>query len=312
MIIEFTPDLKTQILSAHGSEMASILGYDKDATGRRVYTHPNDFQQQVACIEDPVLVTDFYRLAQIKPSTTRETALALFSSPIRITKYDGTEVSFEQRKYPGVWGPSIDTVLFCQAVRDNLDTLGRTEKAIEIGCGSGFISKYMLEHFPELKSMTLVDFNPLAISCAMGNIQDQRAIYHPGDAIRFLADKDHKYDVIACNPPYIPRPKSIDDNAYEGVGLLVYLIQESRRLLREGGSLVTNISNLCLDIVKPEVERVGAKMDVLKELEVPLKVFNVLNNREWMQYLEGRGLKKEERQGYDYWQRLQIVRIKPQ
>ena len=48
------------------------------------------------------------------------------------------------------------------------------------------------------------------------------------------------------------------------------------------------------------------------EMEVPLKVYNVLNNKEWMDYLLERGLKKEHRDGYDYWQTIKIVEMRRQ
>lgn len=32
---------------------------------------------------------------------------------------------------------------------------------------------------------------------------------------RELLDLGKKWDLLACNPPYIPRPNSIENNAYE-------------------------------------------------------------------------------------------------
>jgi hypothetical protein len=45
-------------------------------------------------------------------------------------------------------------------------------------------------------------------------------------------------------------------------------------------------------------------------MEVPLKVFNVLNNPEWMEYLiKEKWLKKEYRDGHEYRQTLYIYEI---
>jgi len=48
----------------------------------------------------------------------------------------------------------------------------------------------------------------------------------------------------------------------------------------------------------------------LDNMEVPLKVFNVLNNPEWMDYLiKEKGLKKEYRDGHEYRQTLNMYEI---
>lgn len=43
--------------------------------------------------------------------------------------------------------------------------------------------------------------------------EDGKTHFHLGSGIDYL--KDRKFDLLVCNPPYIPRPKSIDDNPYE-------------------------------------------------------------------------------------------------
>lgn len=82
-----------------------------------------------------------------------------------------------------------------------------------------------------------------------------------------------------CNPPYIPRPKAIEDNPYEGLELLIYLIKNFNK------DLIINVSNLADDIIDPIVAASGAKVELLDYMEVPLKVGNVLNNKEWLDYL---------------------------
>jgi hypothetical protein len=45
-------------------------------------------------------------------------------------------------------------------------------------------------------------------------------------------------------------------------------------------------------------------------MEVPMKVFNVLNNKEWLDYLiNEKWLKKEMRDGHEYRQTLYIYEI---
>lgn len=307
MIIEFSDGLKKQDIYANGDELAQILGFDRDDKGNKVYSWPKDKKVHVAAFNNPVLVTDNFKIAQLD-SVKRDTLFALFSAPIKTTMYCNTSLDFEQKKYPGVWGPSIDTLLFCRALRKaNLDFV---KTAVEVGSGSGFISKFIINNSKSLKKINLIDLNSRARDCAKASIKDKRAKFFAGNAIKFL-EKKQKYDLVMCNPPYIPRPKSIDVNPYEGLSLLVFLIKNAKRLLNENGVFITNISSLCWEMIVRVVKEAGVTMKVIDSMEVPLKVYNVLNNKEWMDYLLKKGLKKEAKEGYDYWQTINIVVIMP-
>ena len=306
MIIKFNKELTEQEIYANGDELARIMGLDKDEKGNRVYAHPKEEKRHIITFKHPVLVTHNYRISHLEP-TLRDTLFALYGSPVRITEYDNTSLEFEQKKYPGVWGPSIDTLLFCRALGKT--NLTAKKKAIEVGSGSGFISKYILEHTPSLESLTLIDLNRYALECAQENIKDRRAKFFAGDGIEFIQGK--KYDMMICNPPYIPRPKSINDNPYEGIGLLAYLIANAPRLLTNNGIFITNISSLCKDITEKIINKSNVEVKELDSMEVPLKVYNVLNNKEWMDYLLERGLQKNRHDGYDYWHTIAIHQIKP-
>lgn len=307
MIQRFSDDLSMQEIFANGDELANIMGIDKDENGDRVYSHPKEKEKHVHTFKNPVLVTDNYQISKLD-STLRDTLFALFGMSTKITEYDSTSLEFDQQKYKGVWGPSIDTLLLCKALK-NLD-IKDVKKAIEVGSGSGFISKYTINKTPNLESMTLIDMNRYAFDSAADNIKDKRAEFFIGNGITFLEGK--KYDLLICNPPYIPRPKSIDDNPYEGTQLLNYLIKNLHTLLTPNGSFITNISSLCEDIVAKTIQETGVQTRVLESMHVPLKVYNVLNNPEWMDYLLNKnGLKEDNHKSYRFWQRIDIVEIRP-
>ncbi len=310
MIIRFSKDLSKQEISANGYELAQVMGLDKDEKGNRIISRPKEEKKHIITFENPVLVTDNYRIAKTgeEDSTKRDTLFSLFSSGFKIIEYDNISLEFDQKKYKGVWGPSIDTLLFTRAL-SKID-LKKIKSAIEVGAGSAFISKYILKNAPDLEAMTLIDLNKNSLDCAIDNIDDGRASFYVGDAIRFLDEK--KYDIIACNPPYTPRPKSIDDNPYEGLQLLNYLIANSSKNLSKEGFLLTNFSSLSADTTYRFCEESGCSVKEIDSMRVPFKVNNVLNNKEWMEYLtDERGLKKERREGYDYWHDITIVRVQP-
>ena len=308
MLLAFDESLTEQRIVAHGAELASVLGRDRDAAGNPVTSYPDALTAEVAVISAPVLMTDYHRIAQLAP-TLRDTVCKLYESPLRATSYRGTRLDFEQRRYPGTWGPNIDTLLVCRALPP--ERLRGVRRAVEIGSGSGFISKYLLEHAPDLEELTLVDIQPDAIECGRENVVDPRARYVAGDGLRFLdgdgTGQGKRFDLIVCNPPYIPRPGSLGGNAYEGIGLLAHFIERGEQHLLPGGRIVSVISSVSESVVRPLIDRRGVRCEVLDELNVPLKVLGVLNNPEWMQYLlSQKGLRPVWREGYDYWHTVRV------
>jgi len=297
MLIKISSDLKKEEIWATGTELASIMGKDR-INGKRVLTYPQDKKEYVHTFKNPVLLTDNYKICKLNP-TLRDTLFSLYDSRPRIVEYDNVS-TFWDRTHVSVWCPSIDTILFAKALKKVLNNNFKT--AMEIGCGSGFLSKFVLNK-SKVNSILINDLNPYAIKCAMDNIKDKRATFYVGDGIQKL--KGNKFDLLICNPPYVPRPNSIDDNPYEGVGLLRHLIHEGQNYLNENGMLVINISSLCWDLVfdkKPKM-----KMKIIEKMKVPLKVNNILNNKNWVKHLIKLGLKKNYHNGYEYWQELFIV-----
>jgi release factor glutamine methyltransferase len=301
MLIKFSDDLKKQEIYANGPELAQKMGIDRDEAGNRVYTWPDSKVQYLHTFENPVLMRDHYKVSQIEDTVLRDTIFALYESRRKIVEYMDVRLNFDEDRYTRVWSPSIDTMLILKAL--NSAELGAPKSGVEVGAGSGYIAKHLLETEPTLEEMTLIDINPNSESCWRDNIQTAKARFVIGDAQKNLVGP---YDLIVCNPPYIPRPKSIDDNAYEGLGLAAYLIGSADSLLTEKGKIVLNLSNLSMPIVLPLIKKEGLETRMLEELEVPLKVFNILNNRRWMAYLSEHGLKKDRHDGYDYWQKIQV------
>jgi SAM-dependent methyltransferase len=303
MLIKVSKDLKKQQIWATGVELASIMGKDR-VKGQRVITYPENKKLLVAEFKNPVLMTDTYQIWK-QPPTLRDTLFALYSSKPRYVEYDGVQTYWDQT-HVNVWCPSIDTILMAKAVGKILKNNKTIKTAVEIGCGSGFISKYILAKGKNLKSMLINDINPYAIKSAKDNIKDKRAKYYVGNGIKKIQNK--KFDLIICNPPYVPRPNSIDDNPYEGTGLLRYLLHEGAKHLTSNGVLVTNISNLCENLVLDE--KPSMKMRKVESMKVPLKVNNILNNPNWVNYLlQKQGLQKKMVRGYEYWQRIDIVAL---
>jgi release factor glutamine methyltransferase len=302
MILKVSGDLKKLDVYANGVELASIMGKDRQ-NGKRVITYSPSEKQLVYSFKNPVLMTDTYKICFLDQAM-RDTLFSLYSSMPRTVEYDGVSVSWNNTIHVNVWCPSIDTVLYAKALKKLFNKRKKFDEVIEIGTGSGFLAKYALEK-AKINEIWINDINPYAIKCARDNIEDKRATFVVGDGLRLL--KNRKFDLIICNPPYVPRPQSIDENPYEGVSLLHHLLHNAQDYLKPGGIMVTNISSLAEAIVMEEKPKLD--IELLEKMEVPLKVNNIMNNKGWLDYLKKKGLvtRKDNKKGYKYWQTINIV-----
>ena len=339
MIMKFTDALSEMIVHAQGNELAQLFAHDTTDSGERTYTQPDSKTMHVITFKNPVLVTDNYKINLLTPEHSKETrdqhvfvpningismdpphsvlrdvVHKLFESPKKTTIYGNTQLEFEQGKFNSVWGPSIDTLLFCNAIRtENIKgNLDHVKRAIEIGPGSGFISKYLLNNLPNLEEMTLIDLNEESTNCARESIDDPRTIFEVGDGLKYLEKR--KFDLIVCNPPYIPRMDSSDDNPYEGIRVLEYLIRNTTTHTTPGGIILTNVSSLCEDYAREAIQQTKAYQKItaeyIKSLDVPLKVFNVAFNKKWTEYLKDKHhLIDRYKNGHSFWQTINIAKI---
>lgn len=311
MKIIVTPDLRRLSIFALSEEAGSVA---VDAPAEEL---------EIARMKNPVLLTDVARIAKL-PSLKRDAVMKLYEFPDREVSYDGVSVRWSPLAYPRVWAPSIDTVIFAKAIREFLLKTGRIKSigsCLEIGTGSGFLGKYVLEKKKESGSylglIHLTDINKDAIKCAMDNIEPVRGktlMYYTHTRRDARLSVDRKYDLVIANPPYIPRPGAGKNNPYEG--LLVYeeIIRNAKKMLNPESFFMTMLSSTSRNFIKPELDKVLALKTIVK-LKVPLKIPIVTagfskQSRSWMAYLVKNKFIYEDRlekSGYRYWQTIEVV-----
>jgi tRNA1(Val) A37 N6-methylase TrmN6 len=305
MLLRVATDLSELAVCAECSEQESILGASQGK--------PEPLE--VWRCPEPVLLTDTARIARLEPGL-RDAVFALYESYPRTVSYDGTSVSWSPTAYPKVWTANIDTLFFARTLRDHL---GGVHSLAEIGCGSGFLTKYALAHAAGVSSAFASDINPAAIRCtsdtlaeAPHNASVSLVCPHPNDPGFSVTGP---FDLVICNPPYIPRPDEHNDNPYEGLGLIAKFARHGRALLADNGVLLLNISTLAGDAPLQWFADNGWQVDELDRMRVPLKVNAVCSGvtpeaRAWYQYLRERGtIPAEGEHGYRLWHELRMFRL---
>lgn len=311
MKITVSPDLHKLIISALPEEAPFV------ATGAPAK------ELAVAEILNPVLLTDIAKISGLS-SVRRDAVMKLYEFPDREISYDNVSVRWSPIVYPRVWAPSIDTVLFAKAIRDFLVKTGRLNQAgscLEIGTGSGFLGKYILEKKKksgkELELLHLTDINKDAIKCAMDNIEAARGktlMYYTHTRPDAKLSVDRQYDLVIANPPYIPRPSAKKNNPYEGLMVYEEIIRNAGKMLRPDSMFMTMISSTSRNFIKPELDKVF-KLKTVARLRVPLKIPIVTagfsgQSKSWMSYLKKNKFIEEDKKeisGYRYWQIIEVV-----
>ncbi len=312
--MELSKGLKKQSIYAIGPEINLVLGDDRYDNGSVKPLFPMSEERLVAEIYDPVLLTDIHTINKLDP-ITRDTVMALSKRNPLKNRYNGVTVSWDSNLYPSAWTDTIDTYVVLDSIETAGDILTDDVKTIlEIGCGVAHLSKYAATQCKNTRELILDDINPQALDCARQNMKDLRECilvgYYHKDGRR-LAGK--RSDIVLFNGPYVPRPKTIEGTAFEGVELQHDVIVNGRKFVTKNGKLIVTASSLSWDITEQALEEAEKKGLVswksIGGKRVPFKITSILNNKVWMNYLFDRGLKETPERGYKYWHEISILEL---
>ncbi|MDV0446522.1 Ribosomal RNA small subunit methyltransferase A [Methanosarcinaceae archaeon Ag5] len=175
-----------------------------------------------------------------------------------------------------VYEPAEDTYLTARAAAGLIAGTRQTDdaekpfKVLEVGCGSGFISAYLLSEFGSDLNFTVqaVDVNPNAVACAQENgvpavLSDLFEIFESGE----------RFDIIVFNPPYLPTSQDEKvpgwlnyafDGGVSGRETIDRFLKDVRKYLTPSGSFALLISSITgLEEVSAEMEKYGFSAEVI-------------------------------------------------
>lgn len=163
---------------------------------------------------------------------------------------------------PGVYPPQEDSYLLIDAVERTTVVIGR--RVADLCTGSGVVAVAAAGLGAE--TVTAWDISPDAVRCAERNAREFGIDVRLGSFPEVVADGP--YDVLLCNPPYVPTAPALEelsmvdagpvcswDGGQDGRAFLDPLCKLAPDLLADGGSMV---------FVQSEFSGVDESLDALR------------------------------------------------
>ena len=168
---------------------------------------------------------------------------------------------------PGVYAPQDDSLLLIEAMATHVAVAGRSVLDLCTGSGIAAIAAARLG----AESVTAVDISPRAVRCARRNARAaglRESAYVGG---HFAAVDRGPYDVVVCNPPYVPAlppeqsgsvpavdgPSRAWDAGADGRQVLDPLCAAAGDLLAQTGELLIVQSEFADPLRSVEMLRIG-------------------------------------------------------
>ncbi len=162
------------------------------------------------------------------------------------------------RVNPSVLIPRLDSEILAEKVIETINRLSiRRAEVLDLCTGSGALGISIAAKVPDA-IVTMTDVSEEALHTAMGNAGlndvNRRCIFLLGDMFSAVPDDKH-YDVIVCNPPYIPsavidtldvevkdhEPRMALDGGRDGLDFYRIIADEASLHLKTGGVLALEI-----------------------------------------------------------------------
>lgn len=118
---------------------------------------------------------------------------------------------------PDVLIPRVETEELCAIILDILKETGKKDyRVADICTGSGCLAVAIKSRFPTF-DVSALDISDKALNVAKSNANKYHADikFYQGNMIDPLLEKHQKIDVLVCNPPYIDKEETIDEQVFK-------------------------------------------------------------------------------------------------
>lgn len=139
-----------------------------------------------------------------------------------------------------VYEPQEDSYLLCECIDETFNN----KTVLEIGCGSGIVS---ITAAKQGAKVTAVDIDKKALKHTKELAEKENLNIKLVHSDLFENIKD-TYDIILCNPPYLPDDKNVKDIALdggkEGWEYIAKFLEQAKEHVHEKGYILLLFSNL--------------------------------------------------------------------
>ena len=229
------------------------------------------------------------------------------------------ELKFYWRNSQELWPPSIDSFYMLEAMKKDGLFIKKHRSILDIGSGTGFLGITAAYNNPYITEVALSDW--LLTPHLYGNInwllnkKNKEHIVCKTNIGLFTGGVDSaekSYDVVMCNPPYLPLLDGFSELGLEstvaGTDLLTHVILKSKSL---GNKVYVQFSNLALPEALLAEKDAGVKLKPIgDEKMVPFRMRILWEKKEYLNTLvKERGLIEKKNDRHRFWHRLQTYVI---
>jgi hypothetical protein len=269
------------------------------STKSRLFDSENIPRKLLGTISDARLITPTHSALRRWPDeVAAERANDLVRDASRLTYLNGIPATWDMRVDNKAWSTNIDTVYFSDWLKESGILNSSIKRSLEVGSGIGGISQVVLASCENLQHHIFTDIDPNAINATRRNLRplvgDRKASWFIGKGVEGLAPPEG-FDLIVCNPPYIPHPDDAGDyDHYSGTKLIKRLFADGIEALNPenpDACICMQISSVTLPDFEryckehPEVEVTR----ICEPVRVPLKILGLLRDERVLDFLKQQG-----------------------
>ena len=232
------------------------------------------------------------------------------------------DLRFLWRQEKDFWPPSVDSFRLLQNLA-NENVWKNARHVLDIGCGTGFLGIACASFSKGVKSVGLSDWLPTPLLYSSmnwrSNIPTTRKVslkLHLGlhDVWPWENQSNRrKYDLVVCNPPYLPLSERFGkiglESTVAGTDLLCRVLENAKHL---GKRVFIQYSSLAEDDVAERCAHQNINLKSIgKEWRVPFRVRFALDHEQYMDWLiSERGLEFDPESKYKYWHLVRTYEIR--